>query len=82
MHDLAVARRGTTGSANARVVAATGLLAPGQTATLTLTLKPGHYRLFSKHDNDRARGLSAPLAVMAPTLKDGAEMSRAFYNFY
>jgi hypothetical protein len=47
-----------------------------------LKLKPGCYRLYSRLDDDRAQGLSAPLDVMTPTLKDGAEMSRAFYNFY
>jgi uncharacterized cupredoxin-like copper-binding protein len=81
-HDLAVARRGTIGSRQSSVVVTTRSLAPGQTETLTLKLKPGRYRLYSKVDHDRAHGLSAPLVVMAPTLRDGAEMSRAFYNFY
>ncbi len=69
-HDLAVASRGTAGSARPRVVAATRLLAPGQTAMLKLKLKPGRYRLFSKYDDDRAQGLSAPLA------RDGADAER------
>lgn len=81
-HDLAVARGGTTGSARPNAIVATKTLAPGQSATLTLKLKPGRYRLYSKVDDDRAQGLSAPLLVMAPTLSDGAEMSRAFYNYY
>ncbi len=81
-HDLAVARRGTTGSKGSSVIAATKSLSPGQSAELTLKLRPGHYRLFSKLDHDRRHGLSAPLAMMAPTLKGGAEMNRVFYNYY
>jgi len=81
-HDLVISRAGTTGSKGSSRVAATGTLAPGQHATLALHLKPGRYRLYSKLDHDRAKGLSAPLLVMAPTLSDGAEMSRAFYNYY
>ena len=81
-HDLVVARAGTNGSAKSNAITSTKPLAPGQTATLTLQLKPGHYRLFSKLDHDRAHGLSAPLVVMAPSVKGGAEMNRAFYNYY
>jgi hypothetical protein len=55
-HDLAVARRGTTGSKRSSIIVATRSLAPGQTATLMLTLKPGRYRLYSKFDDDRAHG--------------------------
>lgn len=81
-HDLAVARRNASGSGPSHSILATKALAPGQAVSVTLKLKPGHYRLYSKLDHDRAHGLSAPLVVMSPSLKGGAEMSRAFYNFY
>jgi hypothetical protein len=32
-------------------------------------------------DHDRAHGLTVQMKMMAPTLPDGAEMDRVFYNY-
>ena len=78
-HDVAIGRAGSQSGKHA--IVSTKPLAPGQKAMLTAKLKPGRYRLYSKLDHDSAHGLSVPLVVMAPSVKGGGEMSRAFYNF-
>ncbi|MEJ2377987.1 MAG: cupredoxin domain-containing protein [Pseudolabrys sp.] len=63
-------------------VAKSKRLKPGQTAKLSLSLRPGNYRLFSPVDHDRADGLSVPLKVMTPSWSNGgAEMNRVFYDY-
>lgn len=59
----------------------TPALSPGQSTRLTFALPPGQYRIYSPLDHDRAHGLSAPMTVMSPGGKGGAEMNRVFYNF-
>ena len=81
-HDLVLSRAGHKGAGQAHAIASTRPLKPGQSTTLMVKLKPGRYRIYSKLDHDGAQGLSAPLVVMAPSVKGGAEMSRVFYNFH
>lgn len=59
----------------------TGALPPGQTTHLSFALPPGQYRIYSPLGHDRQQGLSAPMIVMSPGVKGGAEMNRVFYNF-
>ncbi|SFL33336.1 cupredoxin domain-containing protein [Geodermatophilus ruber] len=57
-HDLVVERDG-------QEVAATDSIAPGQSATLTVTLEPGDYVFYCSIGNHRAMGMEAPVTVTA-----------------
>lgn len=76
-HALAVSKLGP----DKPVLAETKTLQPGQSQKLVLSVPPGSYRLFSPVDHDRAHGLTVQMKMMAPTLPDGAEMDRVFYNY-
>lgn len=76
-HALAVSKPGL----DKPVLAATKTLQPGQSQKLVLAIPPGSYRLFSPVDHDRTHGLTVQMKMMAPTLPDGAEMDRVFYNY-
>jgi hypothetical protein len=76
-HAVAVSKSGP----DQAVLTQTGTLRPGQSATVVLSIPPGDYRLFSPVDHDSAHGLTAQMKMMAPTLPNGAEMDRVFYNY-
>lgn len=76
-HALAVSKPGP----DKPMLAATKTLQPGQSEKLVLSVPPGSYRLFSPVDHDRAHGFTVQMKMMAPTLPDGAEMDRVFYNY-
>jgi hypothetical protein len=76
-HALAIVSASSPGTPIKRTQA----LSPGQSTQLSFSLPPGNYRMYSPLDRDRARGLSAPMKVMSPGVKGGAEMNRVFYNF-
>jgi len=76
-HALAVTKSGS----DEPVLKQTRSLAPGQSAQLVLSVPPGNYRMFSPVDHDSSHGLTAPMKMIAPTLPDGAEMDRVFYNY-
>jgi hypothetical protein len=76
-HALAIASDARSGTP----IEWTPALKPGQSTHLSFALPPGRYRIHSPLDHDRAHGLSAPMTVMSPGGKVGAEMNRVFYNF-
>jgi len=78
LHALAIA---SAASPSRTPIERTPTLSPGQSTHLSFALPPGQYRIYSPLDHDRAHGLSAPMTVMSPGVKGGAEMNRIFYNF-
>ncbi len=76
-HALAIASDTRSGTPIERTPA----LEPGQSTHLSFALPPGRYRIYSPLDHDRSHGLSAPMTMMSPGGKGGAEMNRVFYNF-
>ncbi|MGY1884226.1 hypothetical protein ACI799_02825 [Blastococcus sp. SYSU DS0753] len=55
-HDLSVDRDGDQ-------VATTGVIRPGLTGTLTVTLEPGEYVFYSSQRDDRERGIEVTVQV-------------------
>ncbi len=77
-HALAIASGSSPGGTP---IEQTEKLSPGQSVRLSLALPPGQYRIYSPLDHDRQHGLSAPMTMMSPGVKGGAEMNRVFYNY-